>query len=312
MTDTAAEGSKSVVPQKTLVQSEPTMASSRPQNDEDEDDLFGENENESPEEKPVNNNGPQEAPDPPIEDTVTGNVEQSHSSPAVDLPTDNPAVPPVEDSESKKGDQGNLQDAEATVKKDGGPQGVESSTFSIPKKSKAPPKPSKEATSESAAAKAFMRGSTFGLSDDVRIPIAVDTKLLEGGILSKLKSLPPNLANDALQEFDDALQVKGQSIRNRGAYLYGVIKRYTSVHDRATTGGEGSGILPMGEGLTPAVNAKLEILVASGFCSREEMNEKVKSKIRMLSEKDALFAVDELASTDRSSIRNFGSFFMGM
>jgi hypothetical protein len=68
----------------------------------------------------------------------------------------------------------------------------------------------------------------------------------------------------------------------------------------------------MGEGLTPVIHAKLETLVTSGFSSREEMNDKVKSKIRMLSEKDAHFAIDELASTDRASIRNFGSFFMGM
>ena len=163
-----------------------------------------------------------------------------------------------------------------------------------------------------ASATTHLRGSIFGLPDEVKIPKSVDTKLLEGGILAKLKALPPNLANDALQEYDDALQIKGHSIRNQGAYLYGVIKRYTSVHERATTGGEGAHILPMGEGLTPTVNAKLETLVSSGFCTRAEMNEKVKSKIRMLSEKDALFAIDELASTDRGSIRNFGSFFMGM
>ena len=162
------------------------------------------------------------------------------------------------------------------------------------------------------SATTHLRGSVFGLADDVKIPKSVDTKLLEGGILAKLKALPPNLANDALQEYDDALQIKGGSIRNQGAYLYGVIKRYTSVHERATTGGEGAHILPMGEGLTPTVNVKLETLVSSGFCTRAEMNEKVKSKIRMLSEKDALFAIDELASTDRASIRNFGSFFMGM
>ena len=42
------------------------------------------------------------------------------------------------------------------------------------------------------------------------------------------------------------------------------------------------------------------------------MNEKVKSKIRMLSEKDALFAIEELASVERRQIRNFGSYFMGI
>lgn len=42
------------------------------------------------------------------------------------------------------------------------------------------------------------------------------------------------------------------------------------------------------------------------------MNDKVKSKIRMLSEKDALFAIDELSSVERGSIRNFSSYFMGI
>ena len=42
------------------------------------------------------------------------------------------------------------------------------------------------------------------------------------------------------------------------------------------------------------------------------MNDKLKSKIRMLSEKDAMFAIEELASVQRSSIRNFGSYFMGI
>ena len=49
-----------------------------------------------------------------------------------------------------------------------------------------------------------------------------------------------------------------------------------------------------------------------GFCSQEEMNDKVKSKIRMLSEKDALFAIDELSSVERGQIRNFSSYFMGI
>ena len=124
------------------------------------------------------------------------------------------------------------------------------------------------------------------------------------------KSLPVHLINDALQEYDDAVDVKGSAIRNHGAYLYGVVKRYTNVQERATNG-EGTDILPMGESLTPAVLARLEQLVTSGFCTREEMNDKVKSKIRMLSEKDALFALDELFSVERSSIRSFGSYFMG-
>ena len=71
-------------------------------------------------------------------------------------------------------------------------------------------------------------------------------------------------------------------------------------------------MLPMSPELTPAVNDRLAKLVSDGFCTQEEMNDKVKSKIRMLSETDALFAIEELASVDRTQIRTFGSYFMGI
>jgi Heterogeneous nuclear ribonucleoprotein Q acidic domain len=163
-------------------------------------------------------------------------------------------------------------------------------------------------------------GTRYGLPPGVNVPASiVRSKLLEvemntpgSKLMDVLKSLPVNLINDALTEYDDAVEIKGAAaIRNHGAYLYGVVKRYVSVHERALAG-EGTGILPMGEGgLTPMVQIRLEQLVSTGFCTTQEMNEKVKSKIRMLSEKDALFALDELSSVDRSSIRSFGSYFMG-
>jgi len=152
-------------------------------------------------------------------------------------------------------------------------------------------------------------GSRYGLPDGVVVPYTiVQNRLLDvemhapgSKLLAVLKSLPVNLINDALTEYDDAVEIKGAAaIRNHGAYLYGVVKRYVSVHERALAG-EGTGILPMGEGgLTDAVEQRLQQLVTSGFCSVQEMNDKVKSKIRMLSEKDALFALDELSSVDRS------------
>lgn len=154
-------------------------------------------------------------------------------------------------------------------------------------------------------------GSKYGLPPDIVIPPTVTPELLQGRLLETLRALPKQLINDALVEYDDAVQIKGESIRNHGAYLYGVVKRYISVQERAASG-EGEGILPMGPELTPPVNERLEKLVRDQFCTEEEMNEKVKSKIRMLSEKDALFAIEELASVDRSQIRNFGSYFMGI
>lgn len=151
----------------------------------------------------------------------------------------------------------------------------------------------------------------YGLPAEVTIPPSVDVSLLQGRLLETLRNLPLQLINDALVEYDDAVQIKGEAIRNRGAYLYGVIKRYVNVQERAARG-ETPGSQPMGPDLTPAVQERLNKLVENGFCSDEEMNDKIKSKIRMLSEKDALFAVDELASVERYQIRNFGSYFMGI
>ena len=154
-------------------------------------------------------------------------------------------------------------------------------------------------------------GGKYGLPADIVVPASVTPSLLQGKLLETLRALPKQLISDALVEYDDAVQIKGESIRNRGAYLYGVVKRYVSVQERANSG-EGVDILPMGPDLTPAVNGRLAKLVQDRFCTQEEMNDKVKSKIRMLSEKDALFAIEELASVDRSQIRNFGSYFMGI
>jgi hypothetical protein len=171
--------------------------------------------------------------------------------------------------------------------------------------------PPASSASTSAPPASTINASKFGLPNGVHIPASVQTSLLQGRLLETLRSLPINLMNDALTEYDDAVQIKGEAIRNHGAYLYGVIKRYVSVQERAAAG-EGEGILPMGPELTPEVNVRLQKLVQDNFCSEEEMNEKVKSKIRMLSEKDAIFAIDELASVERRQIRNFGSYFMGI
>jgi Heterogeneous nuclear ribonucleoprotein Q acidic domain len=147
--------------------------------------------------------------------------------------------------------------------------------------------------------------ATFNLPESIVIPDSLDPSLLSGTILSTLRQLPPTACNDALQEYDDAVKQQ-KNIRSHGAYLFGVLKRYLSVHERA--GGEGS----MGYELTPLVQSRLDQLVRDRFCTQEEMNDKVKGKIRMLSEKDAIFAIDEFASVDRGSIRNVGSYFMGI
>jgi hypothetical protein len=149
----------------------------------------------------------------------------------------------------------------------------------------------------------------FGLPAGVTVPKSVlNSNLLQGRLLETLRGLPMNSINDVLLEYDDAVQMKGESIRNHGAYLYGVIKRYVSVQERAQTG-ESQG---MGPFLTLAVIQRLETLVKENFCTNDEMNEKLKNRIGMLSEKDAMLAIDELVSVQRNQIRNFGSYFMGI
>ena len=55
-------------------------------------------------------------------------------------------------------------------------------------------------------------------------------------------------------------------------------------------------------------------LVAGGYCTEDDMklDDRVMAKLKLLSESEALLAFDELESVDRSRIRNFGSYFMGI
>jgi hypothetical protein len=50
---------------------------------------------------------------------------------------------------------------------------------------------------------------------------------------------------------------------------------------------------------------RLDALVTSGFCSPDDLDLKIKDRMRMLSEKDALDSIDEINSCSRGDIRNF-------
>ena len=50
----------------------------------------------------------------------------------------------------------------------------------------------------------------------------------------------------------------------------------------------------------------------SNFCSQTDLTNNVLSKLKMLSEHDALLAINEIASVPRATIRNFPSYFMGI
>ena len=186
-------------------------------------------------------------------------------------------------------------------------------TSPIPKKTapKTPVAPSTPASDDARAAK-------YGLPKGTHIPSSITDDVMKqsgGKMLETLRGLRSvSLINDALKEYDDAVQLKGASIRNHGAYLFGVVKRYASVQERAARAGTNGANLPMGNELTPPVHQRLQKLVLDGFCTHEELtkNDKVQSKLKMLSEKDALSAIEEMASVERSTIRAFGSYFMGI
>lgn len=261
--------------------------------DEDEDDLFGADEDEETTEatKIVTTD-----PSTTVVETNTTNtstaVETAQPSAVAEVPSQDRSAIPIH-----------------PITDDSAP-----TASPVPKLAFPPhkhPTTGKNASSSLLANYPTANPAEFGLPLSVKIPRSVTPALLrQGKLLDTLKTLPANLINDALTEYDDAVEVKGQAIRSHGAYLYGVVKRYVSVQERATS--EGTGILPMGEALTPLIHQRLDQLVANGFCTHDEMTDKVKSKIRMLSERDAIYALDELQSVDRSSIRNFGSYFMGI
>jgi hypothetical protein len=50
----------------------------------------------------------------------------------------------------------------------------------------------------------------------------------------------------------------------------------------------------------------------SNFCTQTDMTNNVMAKLKMLSEHDALLAINEISGIPRGTIRNFSSYFMGI
>jgi hypothetical protein len=275
--------------------------------DNDDEDLFGQDDDEPEESTPrvevkVESNGIKSENEPAIKTKEGIKAEtQVVEQPMFELDT-TPSAVPISSPVPRK-------HASSTSSQDSSTPGARKSLTkeSAPKEAGPSGLPQSANGSSSSKKTPISKASTFGLSDEVIIPATLSADLLEGRILDSLKQLPSNLINDALQEYDDAITQK-KHIRNHGAYLFGVLKRYLSVQERASGGGD----MIMGKKLTAEVQARLQGLVRDGFVTQEEINEKVKSKILMLSEKDALLAIEEFSGVDRGSIRNVGSYFMGI
>jgi len=145
----------------------------------------------------------------------------------------------------------------------------------------------------------------LNLPEGVTLPPSIPPQLMSEKLQTMLNTLPVQQMKEALSEYHDAVASKGSTIRNKQAYLHGVLKRYITIMDRV-------GGTPMGDAITEPVQSAMNRLVDSGFCTQEDLNDRVVGKIRMLPEKEALAAIAELAGAKREIIRNFGSYFMGI
>ncbi len=56
------------------------------------------------------------------------------------------------------------------------------------------------------------------------------------------------------------------------------------------------------------MQTRLDALVSSGFCTASDIDAKIKDRMRMLPERDALDAIDEMNGCSRAEIRNFASY----
>ena len=150
----------------------------------------------------------------------------------------------------------------------------------------------------------------LNLPPGIVLPPTMDPSILANSekAMQLLNQLPPPQIQAALNEFDEAMKTKGDKVRNTTAYLVGVIKRYVNVNSKERK----TGAPIMGDELTPIVKVTLQKMIDSGFCTQAELNDKVNAKLKMLSEHDAVLALDELSNVPRETIRNFPSYFMGI
>jgi hypothetical protein len=115
--------------------------------------------------------------------------------------------------------------------------------------------------------------SKWQLPPGINVPASIDPNvmLISDHANSLLKQLNPNQIQAALNEFDEAMKVKGDRVRNVQAYFVGVIKRYINVNKKERTFGAA-----MGDDLTPVVkvssflisNSKLPIPLFSFYQRR--------------------------------------------
>ena len=80
---------------------------------------------------------------------------------------------------------------------------------------------------------------SLGLPDGIQLPATVSKEMIDGRLRRAFLELTPIQMREVLAEYDEAVRDKGDEIRNRTAYLFGVVKRYKTM---------------TGDGMNPLVN----------------------------------------------------------
>mmetsp|Transcript_43600 Transcript_43600/g.91637 ORF Transcript_43600/g.91637 Transcript_43600/m.91637 type:complete len:187 (+) Transcript_43600:457-1017(+) len=138
------------------------------------------------------------------------------------------------------------------------PGGAVLSPSRIPKKTNAeslpPPTPTGSYHHSSSSHGEIERSDSLDeliLPEGVTLPPSVTPNMIDGRLRRTFLDLTPTQMKEILAEYDDAVREKGGEIRNRNAYLFGVVKRY-----KALANG-GHNYLPQGHNLSPQVTVSI-------------------------------------------------------
>ena len=112
--------------------------------------------------------------------------------------------------------------------------------------SKLPSPPLSETRSNS-----FDDSGSLVLPEGITLPPSVTPQMIDGRLRRNFLDLAPSQMREVLTEYDEALKEKGSEIRNKNAYLFGVVKRYKAL----SNGGQNAP--PQGHNVSPQVLVSL-------------------------------------------------------
>ncbi|CAM9448951.1 unnamed protein product, partial [Choristocarpus tenellus] len=146
----------------------------------------------------------------------------------------------------------------------------------------------------------------------------------DGRLLNFLAEVEEVQALAALNEYHSAVNETSVQIRNKPAYLMGILRKYKQGQRAPTASGTGTG-LPiehgrntMGRmgtgpgGLVPSIRNRLEKLFKSQFVQRSDVDQRCLDFFQDLTKAEADAAMDEFSQSDIASIRNKSAFLMSI